>query len=109
MILVLLSTFVSIAFIVMAIYWLLFRPVSATAERLQQLEDPRSGTMGQSIEANTMESLAQRLAEPLNRLVDAGWLSFALVTRGLSGNPAWTDAHPSHTSRVGVDGNGSAA
>lgn len=64
---ILLSTFVSIAFIVMAVYWLLFRPVSATAERLQQLEDPRS--VAQSIEANTMESLAARLAEPINRLV----------------------------------------
>src|SRR5258705_225647 len=69
MTIVLISTFVSIAFIVMAIYWLLFRPVSATAERLQQLEDPRSASVGQSIEANTMESLAQRLAEPINRLV----------------------------------------
>ncbi len=31
----LISTFVSIAFIVMAVYWLIFRPVSATAQRLQ--------------------------------------------------------------------------
>ena len=31
------STFVSIAFIVMAVYWVLFRPVSATAQRLHEL------------------------------------------------------------------------
>ena len=66
---ILLSTFVSIALIVMAIYWLLFRPVSATAQRLQELEDPRSMGAAQSIEPNSMESLAARLAEPINRLV----------------------------------------
>lgn len=66
--LILLSTFVSIAFIVMGLYWLLFRPVSATAQRLADLEDPRSVGV-QSIEPNTMESLAARMAEPINRLV----------------------------------------
>jgi tight adherence protein C len=63
------STFVSIAFIVMAIYWLVFRPVSATAQRLQELEDPRVLAGAQSIEANAMESVAARLAEPINRLL----------------------------------------
>jgi tight adherence protein C len=69
MIIVLLSTFISIALIVMALYWLLFRPASATAQRLQELEDPRTLAVAQSIEANTMETLAERLAEPINRLV----------------------------------------
>src|SRR6185369_14961501 len=63
------STFVSIAFIVMALYWLLFRPVSATAQRLQDLEDPRTIGVAQSIGANGMETVAARLAEPLNRLL----------------------------------------
>ena len=63
------STFVSIAFIVMAIYWLLFRPISATAQRLHDLDDPRGMAAAQSIEANSMETLAARLAEPINRLV----------------------------------------
>jgi tight adherence protein C len=81
------STFTSIAFIVMAIYWLLFRPVSATAQRLQELEDPRSMSVAQSIEANSMESLAARLAEPINRLVppsaaDAKKLHRQLMTAG---------------------------
>ena len=66
---ILVSTFVSIAFIVMAIYWLLFRPASATAQRLRDLDDPRGGVAVQSIEPNSMESLAARMAEPLNRLV----------------------------------------
>jgi tight adherence protein C len=62
------STFVSIAFIVMAIYWLLFRPVSATAQRLHDLDDGRGAAVA-SIEPNSMESLAARMAEPINRLV----------------------------------------
>jgi tight adherence protein C len=62
------STFVSIAFIVMAVYWLVFRPVSATAQRLHELDDSR-GAAVQSIEPNSMESLAARMAEPINRLV----------------------------------------
>lgn len=66
---ILVSTFVSIAFIVMAIYWLLFRPASATAQRLRDLDDPRGGVAVQSIEPNSMESLAARLAEPINKLV----------------------------------------
>lgn len=63
------STFVSIAFIVMALYWLLFRPVSATAQRLQDLDDPRGVAAAQSIEVSGMETLAARIAEPINRLV----------------------------------------
>ena len=69
MTIVLVSTFVSIALIVMAIYWLLFRPVSATAQRLHELDDARGAGATQSIEPNSMESLAARLAEPINRLV----------------------------------------
>lgn len=69
MTIVLISTFISIALIVMAIYWLLFRPVSATAQRLHDLDEPRGAIVAQSIEANTMESLAARLADPINRLV----------------------------------------
>ena len=69
MIIVLLSTFISIALIVMAIYWLLFRPASATAQRLHELDDPRGIAVSQSIEAPMMETLAERIAEPINRLV----------------------------------------
>ena len=66
---ILISTFVCIAFIVMAIYWLLFRPVSATAQRLSELDEGRTVTAAQSIEVNGMETLAARLAEPINKLV----------------------------------------
>src|ERR1043166_6329484 len=63
------STFVSIAFIVMGIYWLVFRPVSATAQRLHELDESGFGIGVQSIEADSMESLAARVAEPINRLL----------------------------------------
>lgn len=66
---ILISTFVCIAGGVMAIYWLLFRPVSATAQRLSDLDEGRPGAVVQSIEPNPMESLAARLAEPINKLV----------------------------------------
>src|SRR5262245_733198 len=68
MLLILICTFISIAFIVMAVYWLMFRPVSAAAQRLQELDDSPQRTIT-SIEANSAESLAQRIAEPINRLV----------------------------------------
>lgn len=90
---ILVSTFVSIAFIVMAIYWLLFRPVSATAQRLQELDDPRGIGAAQSIEANTMESLAARMAEPISRLVppsasDAKKLQKKLMQAGFRSSSA---------------------
>ena len=68
MLLIAVSTFVCIAFGVMAVYWLAFRPVSATATRLKELGDANSA-VAPSIEPNTVASLAERLAEPINRLV----------------------------------------
>src|SRR5215216_4689229 len=66
---ILVSTFICIAGGVMAAYWLLFRPVSATAQRLSDLDEARAGVVAQSIEPNPMQSLAARLAEPINKLV----------------------------------------
>jgi tight adherence protein C len=66
---ILVSTFVCIAGGVMAIYWLLFRPISATAQRLSDLDEGRGAAAAQSLEANPMESLAARIAEPINNLV----------------------------------------
>ena len=69
MLIIVLSTFISIAFIVMALYWFLFRPVNATAQRLSELDENRSmGVQVQSIEPNPMETLAERLAEPISKL-----------------------------------------
>jgi tight adherence protein C len=84
---ILVSTFVCIAGGVMAVYWLLFRPVSATAQRLHELDEGRGGVVAQSIEPNAMESLAARLAEPINKLVppsasDAKKLQLELMQAG---------------------------
>jgi tight adherence protein C len=84
--LIVVSTFVSIAFIVMAVYWLLFRPVSATAQRLHELDDSRMA-VAQSIEVDSMESIAARMAEPINRLLppsakDAKKLQLKLMQAG---------------------------
>jgi tight adherence protein C len=68
MLLIGVSTFICIAFAVMAVYWVMFRPVSATATRLKELGDAQSNATA-SIEPNTVASLAERLAEPINRLV----------------------------------------
>lgn len=69
MLIISISTFVCIALGVMAVYWLMFRPVSATANRLRELEDSPSPLGSQSIEHNPVATLAERLAEPINRLV----------------------------------------
>jgi tight adherence protein C len=51
----------------MALYWLMFRPVNATATRLRELDEPR-GTM-QTIEHSTVANFAERIADPINRLL----------------------------------------
>jgi tight adherence protein C len=69
MLIISISTFVCIAFAVMGIYWLMFRTTSATATRLQELDGPRGPGATQSLEPNSLASLAERIAEPINRLV----------------------------------------
>lgn len=68
MLIISISTFVCIAFAVMAIYWLMFRPASATATRLKELDDTRNIGPAQTIEADSA-SLAERLAEPISKLI----------------------------------------
>jgi tight adherence protein C len=69
MLIISIATFVCIAFGVMTVYWLLFRPVSATANRLKELDDPRVIVTSSTIEQNSVATFAERLAEPFNRLV----------------------------------------
>jgi tight adherence protein C len=71
MTLITVSTFVFIALGVMAVYWALFRPASATAERLQQLAEPGGASFpAASIDnAGGAATFAERVAEPINRLV----------------------------------------
>jgi tight adherence protein C len=69
MLLISISTFICIAFGVMAVYWLLFRPASATAARLQELDDPRGVGSAPTIEHTSVATIAERIADPISRLV----------------------------------------
>jgi len=68
MFLISLSTFICIAFAVMAIYWLMFRPASATATRLRELDD-QGGAATVILDDSPVIKFAERIAEPINRLV----------------------------------------
>lgn len=92
MLLISVSTFICIAFGVMAVYWLMFRPVSATATRLQQL-DAEQGAGTIVFEDNSVIKFAERIAEPINRLVpasaaDAKKLQKKLMQAGFRSNHA---------------------
>ncbi|MDQ3472699.1 MAG: type II secretion system F family protein [Acidobacteriota bacterium] len=68
MLIITISTFICIAGGVMAVYWLMFRPVSATANRLQELAEPQT-IVATSLESDSTSSFAERLTEPLGKLV----------------------------------------
>lgn len=70
MLLISISTFVCIAFAVMAVYYLMFRPASATATRLQELDD-QGAVATVILDDNPVVKFAERIAEPINRLVPA--------------------------------------
>src|SRR5688572_21712306 len=82
MTLIAVSTFVCIAFGVMAVYWLMFRPASATAARLKELADA-SPRVAASTEPNTVASPAERLGEPINRLIPPSAASAARLQEEL--------------------------
>ncbi len=69
LILISVSTFICIAFGVMAIYWLMFRPASATAARLQELDEPRGANTVTTIEHTPVANFAERIADPISRLL----------------------------------------
>jgi tight adherence protein C len=68
MLLIAISTFVCTAFAVMAVYWLMFRPASATAVRLRELDD-QSGAGTAIFEDSPVMKLAERITAPIDRLV----------------------------------------
>lgn len=68
MLIITISTFICIALGVMAIYWLMFRPVSATANRLQELAEPQT-IVATTLENDSAASFAERFTEPLGKFV----------------------------------------
>jgi tight adherence protein C len=92
MFLISISTFICIAFGVMAVYWLMFRPASATATRLRELDD-QGGAATVILEDSPVVKFAERIAEPINRLVppsaaDAKKLQKQLMQAGFRSNHA---------------------
>ena len=88
LIFIVLLTFTCIALVVMSIYWSTSRPTSTVTARLESI-DP-SLTL---VENNPMTTMAERVAEPLNRMVpisalDAAKLQKQLLQAGYSSQDA---------------------
>jgi len=92
------STFICASLLVMGLYWLAYRPRSVAAERLQQLEaqvvgEPAGVGVIPVKEPNPVTVLAERVAEPINRLVppsaaEAARLRKQLMQAGFRGQNA---------------------
>ena len=88
------STFICAALAVMGLYWLAFRPRSVASQRLDQLASETGG--GQVVsysEPDPIVTLAERVAEPLNRLAppsaaEAAKLRKQLMQAGFRGHNA---------------------
>src|SRR6185295_8975969 len=67
------STFVCISLGMLGVYWLLYKPQSAATERLRRLGGKEvTGPSAQSVvmpDERPATEIAQRLAEPLNKLL----------------------------------------
>ena len=69
------STFVCISLGMLGVYWMFYRPQSAATERLRRLSGSREGMIMPSAQSAVMPDdgaaadLAQRLAQPLNKLL----------------------------------------
>ena len=76
-IIIAISTFVCISLALLGIYWLLYKPQSAATERLRRMAGGRDGGNASGVQSVTIPDdrpaaeLAQRLAEPLNKLLPA--------------------------------------
>src|SRR6266404_2036662 len=71
-------TFGCIALTVMSLYWLLARPASAVTARLESM-DPSLAL----IENNPVTTMAERVAEPLNRIVPISAVEAAKLQKQL--------------------------
>lgn len=69
------STFVCISLGMLGVYWLLYKPQSAATERLRRLAGKEGGTLASSAQSAVIPEdspatdIAQRLANPLNKLL----------------------------------------
>src|SRR4029079_5570026 len=69
------STFVCISLALLGVYWMIYRPQSAATERLRRLGGSHEASISQSAPSVVLPDdrpaaeLAQRLAQPLNKLL----------------------------------------
>ncbi|HEX7332488.1 MAG TPA: type II secretion system F family protein [Pyrinomonadaceae bacterium] len=76
-IIIAISTFVCISLALLGIYWLLYKPQSAATERLRRMGGGKDGVNASGMQSVAIPEdrpateLAQRLAEPLNKLLPA--------------------------------------
>ena len=69
------STFVCISLALLGVYWMIYRPQSAATERLRRLGGSNEASISQSAPSVVLPAdrpaaeLAQRLAQPLNKLL----------------------------------------
>ncbi|HEU4794954.1 MAG TPA: type II secretion system F family protein [Pyrinomonadaceae bacterium] len=76
-IIITISTFVCISLALLGIYWLLYKPQSAATERLRRMGGGKEGGTASGMQSVSIPDdspaaeLAQRLAEPLNKLLPA--------------------------------------
>src|ERR1700752_165901 len=72
-IIIAISTFVAISLGMLGVYWLLYKPQSAATERLRRLgsKDVAGGNVQSVVlpDESSAADLAQRLAQPLNKLL----------------------------------------
>ena len=87
------STFVCISLVMLGVYWLLYKPQSATTERLRRLgkdgASVQSGSAGVIPDERPAAEIAQRIANPLNKLLppsatEATQTAKATYARGIS-------------------------
>src|ERR1044072_4862633 len=77
LIIIAISTFVCISLGLLGVYWLVYKPQSAATERLRRMGGPEglatAGTQAAAVipDDNPATELAQRLANPLNKLLPA--------------------------------------
>src|SRR6185295_18015309 len=78
LIIIAISTFVCISLGMLGVYWLLYKPQSAATERLRRLGGSEGGLATANAQAGAValdegpaNDLAQRLANPLNKLLPA--------------------------------------
>jgi len=78
LILIVILTFVGIALAVMSIYWIFSRPTNIVTSRLESM-DPSLAL----VENNPISEMAERVAEPLNRIVPISAIEAAKLQKQL--------------------------